>query len=120
MTAHEQLRLQHWRLKIIQEATARPRNIAPVCRRYHISRQTFYKWHKRYLAKGEEGLRDFPQGPHHCPRATHPDIVDKILHLRQHYGITASVRCASVSISSAITTCSSHNAPSSASSNAAA
>ena len=92
MTAHEQLRLQHWRLKIIQEALAKPRNIAPVCRGYHISRQTFSKWHQRYLAHGvhgEEGLRDFPQGPHHSPRATHPDIVDKILYLRQHYSFGA-------------------------------
>lgn len=86
MTKHQQFRLQHWRLKIIQEATAKPRNISPVCRRYHISRQTFYKWHKRYQAHGEAGLRDFPQGPHYSPRATHPDIVDKILYLRQHYG----------------------------------
>jgi transposase-like protein len=79
-TEHEQLRLQHWRLKIIQEATSKPRNIAPVCRRYHISRQTFYKWHARYLTKGIAGLRDQPQGPHHCPRATQPDIVEKILY----------------------------------------
>jgi transposase-like protein len=48
-TEHEHLRLQHWRLKIIQEATSKPRNSAPVCRKYHISRQTFYKWHDRYL-----------------------------------------------------------------------
>src|SRR4028119_1629350 len=88
-TEHEQLRLQHWRLKIIQEATSKPRNIAPVCRKYHISRQTFYKWHDRYLAKGIAGLRDQPQGPHHCPRATHPDIVEKILYLRRHYGFGA-------------------------------
>ena len=89
MTEHEQLRLQHWRLQIIQEGTAQPRCIAPVCRRYHINRHTFYKWKQRYEAEGEAGLRDRPQGPHYCPRATHPDIVEKILLLRQHYSFGA-------------------------------
>lgn len=86
MTEHQQLRLQHWRLRIVKEGTAKPRNIAPVCRRYHISRHTFYKWKQRYEREGEAGLRDRPLGPHHSPRATPPEIVEKILHLRQHYG----------------------------------
>ncbi len=38
---------------------------------------------------GEEGLRDRSMGPHHSPQATHPDIVEKILYLRQHYGFGA-------------------------------
>ena len=86
MPQHEQLRLVNWRLKILREAATVPRSVSAVCRRYGISRQTFYKWKKRYEAQGEVGLRDQPHVPHHCPRATSPEIVEKILYLRQHYG----------------------------------
>ena len=41
MTAHEQNRLQHWRLKFLQEAAATGN--VKVCQRYGISRKTFYK-----------------------------------------------------------------------------
>ncbi len=90
MTPHQQLRLVNWRLKILHEAAAAaaaaaaPRSVSSVCRRYGISRKTFYKWKKRYVAQGEAGLRDQHCGPHRCPRATAPEIVQKILYLRQH------------------------------------
>lgn len=86
MSQHEQLRLVNWRLKILREAAIAPRLVASVCRRYGISRKTFYKWKKRFEAEGEAGLRDQHRAPHHCPNATHPEIVEKILYLRQHYG----------------------------------
>ena len=86
MPQYEQLRLVNWRLKILREAQVRPRSVACVCRRYGISRKTFYKWKNRYTTQGEAGLRDRPHIPRHCPRATHPEIVSKILYLRQHYG----------------------------------
>ena len=84
MTAHEQLRLQHWRLKLLQEGAATG-NVAKVCRHYSVSRKTFYKWRQRYAEQGLAGLRDLPHLPKHCPRATHPEIVARILYLRQHY-----------------------------------
>lgn len=86
MAQHEQLRLVNWRLKILREADEAPRCVAFVCRRYGISRKTFYKWKKRYAEHGMSGLRDRHHAPFHCPRATHPEIVQKVLYLRQHYG----------------------------------
>jgi transposase-like protein len=44
MTEHQQLRLQHWRLKIDQEPQLNTRSVSAICRRYHISRETFHKW----------------------------------------------------------------------------
>jgi len=85
MLHHDQLRLVNWRLKMLREADAAPRRVAFVCRRYGISRKTFYKWKNRYTAHGEAGLRDQPSAPLSCPRATHPEIVQKVLYLRQHY-----------------------------------
>jgi transposase InsO family protein len=84
MIEHEQQRLQNWRLKLLREGQGK-RQVAPTCRRYGISRKTFYKWKKRYQEQGLAGLRDRSHKTHTCPRATHPEIVAKILHLRQHY-----------------------------------
>ena len=84
MTEHQQQRLQKRRLQVLQEA-ASCGNVAKTCRRYGISRELFYRWRRRYQAQGLAGLRDQHHAPHHCPRATHPDIVQKILYLRQHY-----------------------------------
>lgn len=71
-------------MKVLEEATARG-NVAKTCRHYGISREIFYQWRRRYQADDVAGLRDRPQGPHHCPRATPTEIVEKILYLRQHY-----------------------------------
>src|SRR5690606_22861279 len=84
MTKSEQTRLMAWRLKILRQAAAEG-NVARVCRRYGISRQTFYKWKRRHAQHGDAGLCDRPRTPHRSPRATPREIVSKILYLRQHY-----------------------------------
>src|SRR4028118_1970988 len=84
MTQHEQLRLQNWRLKLLQEAQTTG-NVAQTCRRYGISRKTFYKWRNRYQQQGLAELRDRSHCPRHPPKATHSEIVERILYLRQHY-----------------------------------
>ena len=52
---------------------------------YGISRQCYYGWLRRFEADGLDGLNDRSQRPHHSPRATQADIVEKIIWLRQHY-----------------------------------
>ena len=84
MTEQQQHRRQRWRLKVLEEASVRG-NVAKTCRHYGISREIFYQWRRRYQAEGLAGLRDRSHAPHHCPRGTAPDIVEKILYLRQHY-----------------------------------
>jgi transposase InsO family protein len=85
MTKTEQNRLLAWRLKLIREASAAPRNVAQACRHFGLSRQAFYKWKARYEAHGDAGLCDQPRAPHHSPRATPREVVSKILYLRQRY-----------------------------------
>jgi len=84
MTKGEQARLTAWRLRVLQQA-AQERNVARVCRRFGISRQTFYKWKRRHTEHGDGGLADRPRTPRRSPRATPRDVVSKILYLRQHY-----------------------------------
>jgi transposase len=60
-------------------------NVAATCRSYGISRQCYYGWLRRFEADGLDGLKDRSQRPHHSPRATQADIVEKIIWLLQHY-----------------------------------
>jgi transposase InsO family protein len=84
MTKAEQARLTAWRSRFLQEAAAM-QNVARVCRRFGISRKSFYKWKRRHTEHGDAGLCDRPRTPQRSPRATAREVVSKILYLRQHY-----------------------------------
>ena len=84
MTKAEQVRVTAWRLRVLQQA-ADDGNVARVCRRFGISRKSFYKWKRRRAEHGDAGLCDRPRIPQRSPRATARDVVSKILYLRQHY-----------------------------------
>jgi transposase InsO family protein len=59
--------------------------VARTCRYFGISRKTFYKWKGRFATHGQAALGDRARTPHCSPRATPPDVVSKILYLRQRY-----------------------------------
>src|SRR4029450_389355 len=84
MTKAEQRRLTAWRLRVLQQA-ADEGNVARVCRRFGISRKSFYKWRRRRAEHGDAGLCDRARTPRYSPTATARDVVGKILYLRQHY-----------------------------------
>jgi transposase InsO family protein len=85
MTKTEQTRVLAWRLKVLREAGAAPRNVAQTCRHFGLSRKSFYKWKARHEAHGDAGLCDQPRTPRSSPRATPREVVSKILYLRQRY-----------------------------------
>jgi transposase InsO family protein len=85
MTRAEHTRLVAWRLRLLREASDASRNVASTCRRFGVSRKTFYKWRRRQVEHGDSGLCNRSHAPQHSPRATHRDIVSKILYLRQRY-----------------------------------
>lgn len=58
MTKAEQARVVAWRLKILQHAENRPRQVAQTGRYFGISRTAFYRWKKRFERLGEAGLRE--------------------------------------------------------------
>jgi transposase-like protein len=84
MTKAEQTRLTAWRLRVLRQA-ADEGNVARICRRFGISRKSFYKWKRRHTDHGDAGLCDRPRTPQRSPRATPREVVSKILYLRQHY-----------------------------------
>jgi len=85
MTQNETEREVRRRLAILQHAEEITGNVAMTCRYYGITRQSFYTWKRRYDELGHEGLRPRSRRPKVSPRATHVDIVGKILYLRQNY-----------------------------------
>ena len=65
MDEREQQRKVRHRLAMLRHAEEVSGNVAATCRYYGISRQTFYKWLRRYEELGEEGLRDRSSRPQH-------------------------------------------------------
>ena len=84
MTTTEQTRLVNWRSKLLKYANDAG-NVAQACRHFGLSRQAFYKWRKRHQKHGDVGLADRSRRPLRSPRATPPEVVSKILYLRQNY-----------------------------------
>jgi transposase InsO family protein len=80
-----QRRLVAHRLAVLQHAAEVTGNVAKTCRYYGISRNTFYKWLRRYEEQGEQGLRDRSSRPASSPRATSAEVIGKIMYLRQSY-----------------------------------
>jgi transposase len=73
------------RLAILRHAEEVTGNVAMTCRYNGITRQSFYVWKRRYEELGDEGLKDRSRRPKLSPRATHVEVVGKILYLRQNY-----------------------------------
>jgi transposase len=59
-----------------------------VCRKFGISRKTFYKWWKRYntAQRSQESLSNRSRKPHHNPRATPEHIIQRLKSLREQTG----------------------------------
>jgi len=72
------------KLRVLEHAQ-RTGNVRKTCRYFGVPRSNFYNWRKRYEQEGELGLaRKIPVTIAH-PRAIAPEIVEKVLHLRQTY-----------------------------------
>jgi transposase InsO family protein len=80
-----QQRLVNLRLSWFRHVQEITHNVAKTCRYYGMARRTYYFWWNRYQESGIEGLKDRSKIPHHCPRATKAEVIEKIVYLRQHY-----------------------------------
>jgi transposase len=58
-------------------------SVTEICARYQISRKSYYKWKKRYLMHGIEGLNDRSRKPHNIQPGKITNKIEKeILNLR--------------------------------------
>jgi transposase-like protein len=62
------------RLEVLLEAEQSGESVAEVCRHYKISRETYYRCRRRYLAAGIEGLEDQSRRPKHSPAQIAADL----------------------------------------------
>jgi transposase len=85
VTEKELPRAAAHRLAIIRHAQEVTGNVSMTYGYFGITRPAFYKWLRRYEEQGVEGLRDRSRRPYVIPHATKPEVVSKIVYLRQHY-----------------------------------
>src|SRR4051794_26594160 len=71
------------RKEFVLRVLAKEAPVAELCRRYHISRKTGYKWLKRFRGQGIDGLVDESRRPLSSPDETSPAIARDILELRR-------------------------------------
>jgi transposase InsO family protein len=73
------------RKRFIEEWKKDEEDFAELCRRCGITRQTGYKWTKRYTQDGEKGLEELSRAPQHCPHAMSEAVAEAIVKLRQQH-----------------------------------
>ena len=56
-----------------------------LCELFAVSRQTGYKWWRRYERDGIDGLKDRPHTPKSCPHQTKPDVIELLLAARRKH-----------------------------------
>ena len=74
------------RARFVLEAELSDLSHAELCRRHNISRPTGYLWLERYRAEGLDGLKDRSHRPTSCAHATSPEVVARILAIRDKRG----------------------------------
>jgi transposase-like protein len=60
-----------------------PLNVTTLCRELQISRQTLYKYRRRFEAEGPAGLVERSRRPRSSPRRVLPETEDAIVRLRK-------------------------------------
>ena len=70
------------RLEVLLEPERTGETVAQVCRRHGISRETFYRYRRRYLAEGLEALADRSRRPRRSPARMPAEVESEICRLR--------------------------------------
>jgi transposase InsO family protein len=58
-------------------------SVSAYCRDHQISRQTFYKYRRRFEQQGLAGLEECSRRPHHCPGQTAAVVEEVVLRTRK-------------------------------------
>lgn len=74
------------RRDVVFEPERTGETIAEVCRRYGISRQTYYRYRRRLIEDGLDGLEDRSRKPWRSPKQIEPELELEICRMRKdHY-----------------------------------
>ena len=71
------------KFNLIREKEWTGDTVSNICKRYRVSRKTYYKWKSRYEKKGIEGLSDISRRPHNIKyKNVIPEVEETIIDLR--------------------------------------
>lgn len=73
------------RSDVLTEPVRTGETVADVCRRYGISRDTYYRYRRRYLAEGLDGLEDRSRRPGTSPAQVSVEVEIRICDMRRDY-----------------------------------
>jgi transposase InsO family protein len=73
------------RLDVLTEPLRTGETVADVCRRYGISRDTYYRYRRRYLAEGLAGLEDQSRRPRSSPGKIPAQLEVLIVEMRKDH-----------------------------------
>jgi putative transposase len=71
------------KMEFVAKAQRQGARMAALCREYGISRETGYKWLKRYKSEGPDGLEERSRRPKASPLATAEDLILAVLEARE-------------------------------------
>jgi len=71
------------KIEFVEKASGIDANVAALCREYGITRETGYKWLKRFREGGYEGLNERSRRPRRVPTSTSEEIVMAVLSARE-------------------------------------
>jgi len=75
------------RISFVVRALQGQESMTALCQEFGISRQTGYKWLKRYREIGSFAqLQERSRRPHNSPNRTPPEIEERVIELRKYYG----------------------------------
>jgi len=78
-------KVEEQREQFIKEFVSGSDSVTGLCKKYHISRKTAYKWYQRFLLLEEEGLKDLPKAPHSPYRLYSNEQVDLALDYKRKH-----------------------------------
>ena len=83
--AHANARTTVYARKLIVARVLAGHRPGEVAKQLGVSRQTVYKWVRRWRAEGDAGLTDRSSRPHRMPRRTSPERVAEIIAARREH-----------------------------------
>ena len=92
--AHANARTTLYARKLIVARVLAGHRPGEVAKQLGISRETVYKWVRRWRAEGEAGLTDRSSRPYRMPRQTPPETVERIVAARvEHHAGPVRLAC---------------------------
>jgi transposase InsO family protein len=79
------LSMAELRKQVLLEPELTGETVAAVCRRHGISRETYYKYRRRYLQEGLDGLEDRSRRPHRSSGQIDEDVEVEICRMRKDH-----------------------------------